>query len=234
MSKAGWAALCAVGFIGFGGQASATIVTAHETGVYTAVQGPAVLFPPGYCMQCSGQLSISSSSTLGGFGADFTFDTGLGVRTTSALQDVLAWDSTMGTPSPILSGHWFATGIAHVDQDLTAATSVLLKRSGGAFIYEISGADFHITSNPIWNSSGPAPYSLDAPFSMVPSNTTTNDSQNFGGYGDATWGVYSQYIRQSVLSPFAVPEPTTWAMLILGFGGIGALSRRRRKSALAL
>lgn len=30
-----------------------------------------------------------------------------------------------------------------------------------------------------------------------------------------------------------VPEPTTWAMMIVGFGGIGALLRRRRTFALA-
>jgi hypothetical protein len=29
----------------------------------------------------------------------------------------------------------------------------------------------------------------------------------------------------------AVPEPTTWAMMLLGFGGIGALLRRRRQDA---
>jgi PEP-CTERM motif len=31
----------------------------------------------------------------------------------------------------------------------------------------------------------------------------------------------------------AVPEPSTWAMMILGFGGIGAMTYRRRKSAIA-
>jgi hypothetical protein len=31
----------------------------------------------------------------------------------------------------------------------------------------------------------------------------------------------------------AVPEPATWAMLVLGFGGIGAALRRRRQLALA-
>ena len=29
----------------------------------------------------------------------------------------------------------------------------------------------------------------------------------------------------------AVPEPSTWAMMILGFVGIGAMTYRRRKSA---
>jgi hypothetical protein len=32
----------------------------------------------------------------------------------------------------------------------------------------------------------------------------------------------------------AVPEPSTWAMMLLGFAGIGAMSYRRRKSAPAL
>jgi hypothetical protein len=31
----------------------------------------------------------------------------------------------------------------------------------------------------------------------------------------------------------AVPEPATWAMMLLGFGAIGMVSRRRRKSVLA-
>ena len=31
----------------------------------------------------------------------------------------------------------------------------------------------------------------------------------------------------------AVPEPATWAMMLLGFGGIGMTMRRRRKPALA-
>jgi hypothetical protein len=26
----------------------------------------------------------------------------------------------------------------------------------------------------------------------------------------------------------AIPEPTTWAMMILGFGAVGAVARRRR------
>jgi hypothetical protein len=34
-------------------------------------------------------------------------------------------------------------------------------------------------------------------------------------------------------TPGAVPEPATWAMMLLGFGGIGMAMRRGRKPVLA-
>jgi hypothetical protein len=40
-------------------------------------------------------------------------------------------------------------------------------------------------------------------------------------------GTYSLTISAAGSDPVAVPEPATWTLLILGFGGIGALLRRR-------
>jgi hypothetical protein len=37
----------------------------------------------------------------------------------------------------------------------------------------------------------------------------------------------------ATFDPAAVPEPATWALMIMGFGGAGALLRRRRTSVLA-
>ena len=31
-----------------------------------------------------------------------------------------------------------------------------------------------------------------------------------------------------------VPEPATWAMMLVGFGGLGGLLRRRRTASLAV
>ncbi|WP_293677186.1 PEPxxWA-CTERM sorting domain-containing protein [uncultured Phenylobacterium sp.] len=34
------------------------------------------------------------------------------------------------------------------------------------------------------------------------------------------------------LTAFAIPEPATWAMMILGFSAMGAVLRRRRSLAV--
>ena len=36
----------------------------------------------------------------------------------------------------------------------------------------------------------------------------------------------------TAIPPGAVPEPSTWAMLILGFGAVGGALRRRKRPAL--
>jgi len=39
--------------------------------------------------------------------------------------------------------------------------------------------------------------------------------------------------NNATITAGAVPEPATWALLIAGFGGIGAAQRRRRSAVAA-
>lgn len=57
---------------------------------------------------------------------------------------------------------------------------------------------------------------------------TTNNILN----GVVFNNVAGQAITASVNLPAAVPEPATWAMMLLGFGAIGLAMRRSRRDAL--
>jgi hypothetical protein len=50
-------------------------------------------------------------------------------------------------------------------------------------------------------------------------------------YWDSNFGDNTQFVTANIS---AVPEPSTWAMMILGFAGVGFLAYRRRNQATAL
>lgn len=54
------------------------------------------------------------------------------------------------------------------------------------------------------------------------------------GGADESWGIDNLKITATLRDPTgAIPEPATWAMMILGFGAAGTAMRRRRAMALA-
>lgn len=57
------------------------------------------------------------------------------------------------------------------------------------------------------------------------SYTSASFSTTNGGFADF------KQLRLVLATPNAVPEPATWAMMLLGFGGIGVTMRRRRRNA---
>jgi hypothetical protein len=71
--------------------------------------------------------------------------------------------------------------------------------------------------------SAPGPISFSGINQMM-----TFDSADFNG--PRTYGRAFFYYETSV-TPSVVPEPASWAMLIAGFGLVGALARRRRAIA---
>jgi hypothetical protein len=51
-------------------------------------------------------------------------------------------------------------------------------------------------------------------------------------YWDSNFGDNTEFVTATIS---AVPEPSTWAMMILGFAGVGFLAyRRRNQTAIAL
>ncbi|WP_293354405.1 PEPxxWA-CTERM sorting domain-containing protein [Phenylobacterium sp.] len=106
----------------------------------------------------------------------------------------------------------------------------------------VQGAIWQVASNRNVSSS-------DSSFDLLVDNLSSANLTDFfvGGYGDGDYGFtlitpVQQYggwngktplaLTQSfVFATGAVPEPTTWALLIAGFGGAGAMLRRQRRLA---
>jgi PEP-CTERM motif len=123
--------------------------------------------------------------------------------------------------------HWlgFATGSATFN--FTNPTN-----SFGAFFTGLQanfGSNFQITVNdglgttfnPAINANGGVEF---FGFTDTASFTSLTITRLSGDY----WG-----LDQFTINVSAVPEPSTWAMMILGFAGVGFMAYRRRKSALA-
>ena len=120
------------------------------------------------------------------------------------------------------------------------ATTVIFNVSGdGSYNWNtgLAGAFAGMADNVIWNFSDATSLnssqtvfgSILAPLadvgansaingSVVANNLRANAGVNLGTYGGGNIGLAG-----------AVPEPATWAMLIAGFGLVGAAARRRRR-----
>ena len=82
------------------------------------------------------------------------------------------------------------------------------------------GITFSITGLSGTNHTGNLQLFTNAPFFVDPIAT----------FKDAAGGSFSLEITGPSMTP-PVPEPSTWAMLLLGFAGIGFMAYRRRSKA---
>jgi hypothetical protein len=137
----------------------------------------------------------------------------------------------------------------------TGSPSVVYACPGGstAPIVAVVGDEITIDIQTFFNAPATSIVSVElfdqgTPTFNLTSEHRINDDFFFDGYfstaGSAVWQalVFDNLGGQGVVDPFggssnifvsvapAVPEPSTWAMIILGFVGIGAVTYRRRKS----
>ena len=136
---------------------------------------------------------------------------------------------------PALAGLAFATGPvtqASLYPGLTGPASFgdglvtfATTSSGDVFSFSIkSDGNFFLPSN----------YVSGTPLSA----TATYAGQTFASLG-ITPGIYTYSTdRDSIIldigdAPASVPEPATWAMMLVGFAGVGGAMRRKRTAVLA-
>jgi PEP-CTERM motif len=160
--------------------------------------------------------------------ATFTYDPTLEAVHHGLGGSFVTGGSTLGDVSPILSASLTING-----HTLTFNTGQLGTVTLGAnsfdisSLYAIPGLGEEINAGLL---SAGIPNSFTSPFS------TTGLGGGSFGYGSLRSGtdgalLFSELSVTGLSS--AVPEPSTWAMLLLGFGGIGFVLRRRQAWTLS-
>jgi hypothetical protein len=127
---------------------------------------------------------------------------------------------------------WYTFPTAYTGQDAAA-----LLFGGSASDYVISTVDNNVNdiNFSTWVDTYGEPYPFVA--TLVADNYAHSTAGQYANIGD-TSAYVSDHGLTNVNYAFvvtAVPEPSTWAMMILGFAGIGFMAyRRSRKTTLAL
>jgi PEP-CTERM motif len=167
--------------------------------------------------------------------AVYTYDTSLGQNITNPNVYAIQGDGTV--PSPILSasitinGMTFnvptavlSTGNTNISEENTSATG-LLKPFGN--VSDSTGDQFFNflqTSDPL----APVVTGLDTQFSY----SHVGFDPTYVSFGLFEFGSSEIDLSSFTASVAAVPEPSSWAMMILGFLGLGWMVRRRKGGAV--
>lgn len=174
---------------------------------------------------------VDTSGLFGAPGADltgdhilavFVFDTALGLRGAfpGTTDSLIGGTAVPGSPpSPLVSATITINGESTtIGGDLLASALT----NGGQFnASEAVQDNANFVSAFVYSMSAPA--SLDTPFTPQGSGGGSFNIDRV----DALSGP-----REVATADFSIPEPATWAMMLMGLGGVGAAVRRVRRDQI--
>jgi hypothetical protein len=100
--------------------------------------------------------------------------------------------------------------------------------AGVFFNVNANSGDFVLTAAGGTASTGGAVYDISTfVFAGLVSDTSFTSATFYSSDGGTSTASYN--IPAIITATAAVPEPATWAMMLVGFGGLGATLRRRRE-----
>jgi PEP-CTERM motif len=202
--------------LGFG-RASAAVVTYTDSTAFDAATTNQSQFNFNAALTCSGTCYVSEATAP----ATFSYN-GVTFATPSGNITVFSADyyakAGFGTP--------YSSAFLAADGSLTLTLSSAVRAFGIDFATEgSSNVSFQLSnaSTPVGSTSVPTtsygPPQFEGFVSSTPFDTITISSLS-----------PDSYLVFDVTTA-AVPEPATWAMLILGFAGIGFMYRRKQNAA---
>lgn len=217
MLKRGLAALGAAAALALAGHAGATVMTASLNGSFDPIR-----------------LGPDHEFIGGGWDANLVYDTDFGIASNVGGDQRLDWTAASGGPSPLTGGLLTAFGFdgTSYSYDLAGFTSFSLVRSISGTSLSFSTADISFEGTSYHFGETPdlgADLSLDAAYHYSTFQSGLNPTSSNIRSADFDGSAYTDFIH---IMPAPVPEPATWGLLILGFGGIGAVLRHRRQRVL--
>jgi hypothetical protein len=207
-----YAAAAALSALVLAGSASATVVTATFTGTVLSGTDDANLFGGG---DLSGL----------GFKSVYTFDTSIGLG-----DEVPAYapgEGRIGSSGFITGESLTINGLTH-SENFTSHNEVVYDPFGFADVFY--GAYGPVFATQHLNNS--LSYGGFHSFTETGSGTAANQGSSFAFLGGslATTGQLDTQ-RVTLAGPGAVPEPASWALMLLGFGTMGAMLRHRQRNS---
>jgi len=222
------AALCIAGTLVIAAPASASTMVATFTGtVGTMTNASAGAFaPPGV------------SLTGDAFTAVYIFNSdAVGVVTTPTSLDVKGGLCCLNA-APISSGSLTINGVTqelgHLPDvgpihNYPPFDSEIRYDAGAGTVFFQAGRNDSIDSNLIFHMTGAGiPLSLSAPFTLT--QDAGNSFFNWDDFSQRFGFTDHAQLIPTLLVVRAIPEPVTWAMMLSGFFGIGAVLRRQRRA----
>jgi hypothetical protein len=225
--SSGLSAFCAL--VGFNSSASADIVSVTYNGTISSVSSSS---------GATDGLNLFGGGNLAGdnFSVVFTFDTSKGTLTGDSANQSLSSPGTAFSPTSIT--------INNQTQLLTETFGGLASTGFDGVHETVSGtsAGFQAGVNFAIGTGGINATAVSAPLLTDDFTTPINCGNGCGGFGTFNLGGEDIEFAPTEAIAFdettgvtsAVPEPSTWAMMILGFCGLGFMAYRRKQNGAAL
>jgi hypothetical protein len=149
------------------------------------------------------------------------------------------FDTTLGTLNSVNFEYSFPNGLTYIngggdymDYYLFSPnfTTQLLHGSNFGIPGGANLGSPHVVST---SDSSIAQYLGSGSLTLIANISKHNNSSWVAVNSGATARVIYNYTAAAPPVPVGVPEPSTWAMIILGFGGLGGVLRTRRRGAAA-
>lgn len=174
--------------------------------------------------------------------ANYVFDTSIGLTNTSPTQNLALGGTNFGAPSPLISASVTINGttvqvFGGVGDEIFAQALTYLNVSQQ---YAVALGPNAELLNTVTSTYGMLPPTIDVPFTY-----TLSPTDRFTGWFDywrspsgspSNPETYANFRANTltVSAVGAVPEPSTWVMMLLGFAGLGFMAYRRKQNGSAL